>query len=804
MKFTYSWLQDHFEPSASFEEIVERLSLIGLEVEEVEDKAKALSAFVVGEILTAQKHPNADKLQVCSVKVGEGAPLQVVCGAPNARAGLKTVFAAPGTEIPANGMVLKVGKIRDVESFGMLCSGRELNLSEESEGIMELPADAPVGAPFAGVIGLDDPVIEISVTPNRADCLGVAGVARDLAAAGLGELMAPHIKRVEGKFASPVNVLLDFGETPALCPAFALRVIRGVKNGPSPEWMQERLRAIGLRPINALVDITNFMTFDRNRPLHVFDAAKVSGDLVVRRAKAGETLLALDGKTYELDDTMCVIADDNGVESLAGVMGGEASGCDETTVDVVVESALWEPINIAQTGRKLGLNSDARFRFERGVDPAFTLPGLDLATHLIVDICGGEPSEVVLAGAIPDTTRTIDFPLAEVKRLTGLEATQEEIRKVLEDLGFAVSGEAPVLQVSPPSWRADVEGKADLVEEVVRILGLERVPATELPRDENARKPILTTLQLRSRKARRALAGRGMVEAVTWSFLSKAQAELFGGGAPELALSNPIASDLSDMRPSLLPGLIRSAQANAARGYPDVALFEVGQVFTGDKPKDQFQHATGIRRGTARPNGAGRHWSGNAGSVDVFDAKADAIAALAAMGAPVANLQISLDAPGWYHPGRSGTLRLGSNAMAHFGEIHPAVLEALDVSGPLVGFEIVMDRIPEPKAKPTRARPQIDLSPFQPVRRDFAFVVARDVAAADILKAAQGADRKLVASASVFDLYEGPGVDADRKSVAVEVTLQPRERTLTDKDLEEVAGKIVAEVTKKTGATLRG
>ncbi|MGE4372050.1 MAG: phenylalanine--tRNA ligase subunit beta [Xanthobacter sp.] len=803
MKFTYSWLQEHLEPSASFEEIVERLSLIGLEVEGVEDKAKALSAFVVGEILTAEKHPNADKLQVCSVKVGEGAPVQVVCGAPNARAGLKTVFAAPGTVIPSNGMQLKIGKIRDVESHGMLCSARELEVSEESEGIMELPADASVGVPFAEVIGLDDPVIEIAVTPNRADCLGVSGVARDLAAAGLGELMNPRIKPVEGAFPSPVKVRLDFGDTPSLCPAFALRVIRGVQNGPSPDWMQERLRAIGLRPINALVDITNFMTFDRNRPLHVFDAGKVSGDLVVRRAKAGETLLALDGKTYELDDTMCVIADDKGVESLAGVMGGEESGCDETTVDVVVESALWAPINIAQTGRKLGLNSDARFRFERGVDPAFTLPGLDLATHLIQQVCGGEVSEVVLAGEVPDTTRTIDFPLAEVKRLTGLDSSEAEIRKVLEDLGFAVSGAVPVLQVVPPSWRADVEGKADLVEEVVRILGLERVPATELPRDENARKPILTTLQLRSRKARRALAGRGMVEAVTWSFLSHKSAELFGGGAPELALSNPIAADLSDMRPSLLPGLIRSAQANAARGYPDVALFEVGQVFAGDGPKEQFQHATGIRRGTARPDGSGRHWAGNAGAVDVFDAKADAMAALAACGAPVSNLQISLDAPSWYHPGRSGTLRLGSNAMAHFGEIHPAILEALDVSGPLVGFEIVLERIPEPKAKATRVKPQIELSPFQPVKRDFAFVVDRAVVAADILKAVQGADKKLVSAASIFDIYEGPGVDADKKSVAVEVTLQPRERTLTDKDLEEVAAKIVADVTKKTGAILR-
>ncbi|WP_238123647.1 MULTISPECIES: phenylalanine--tRNA ligase subunit beta [unclassified Xanthobacter] len=803
MKFTYSWLQEHLEPTASFEEIVERLSLIGLEVEGVEDKAKDLSAFVVGEILTAAKHPNADKLQVCSVSIGAGEPIQVVCGAPNARAGLKTVFAAPGVTIPASGTVLKVGKIRDVESRGMLCSARELGLSEEHDGIMELPADAPAGAKFAEVIGLDDPVVEIAVTPNRADCLGVSGVARDLAAAGLGELMNPRIKPVDGAFPSPVTARLDFGDTPALCPAFALRVIRGVKNGPSPQWMQDKLRAIGLRPINALVDVTNFMTFDRNRPLHVFDAKKVSGDLVVRRARPGETLLALDGKTYTLDETMCVIADEKGVESLAGVMGGEESGCDEATTDVVIESALWEPINIAQTGRKLGLNSDARFRFERGIDPAFTLPGLDLATHLILDICGGEPSEVVLAGAVPDTTRTIAFPLTEVKRLTGLEASETEMREVLTALGFTVSGTAPVLDVVPPSWRGDIEGKADLVEEVVRILGLERVPSTELPRSDDARKPILTALQRRSRKARRALAARGLVEAVTWSFVSHREAELFGGGAPALALSNPIAAELSDMRPSLLPGLIRAAKANADRGFPDAALFEVGQTFAGDRPQDQHQIAAGVRHGTAKPFGSGRHWSGAAGSVDVFDAKADAVAALAACNAPVANLQVTADAPSWYHPGRSGTLRLGSNAMAHFGELHPAVLEALDVDGPLVGFEIVLDKIPEPKAKPTKVKPQIDLSAFHPVQRDFAFLVGRQVPAADILKAAQGVDKKLVTAVGVFDVYEGKGIDPDKKSVAVEVTLQPRERTLTDKEIEEVAAKIVAEVTKKTGATLR-
>lgn len=803
MKFTWSWLQEHLETTQPMDAIVEKLSLIGLEVEGVEDKAKALKPFIVGEVLTAEKHPNADKLRLCTVNIGTGSPVQVVCGAPNARAGIKVVFASPGTVIPATGTELKIGTIRGVESRGMMCSAREMGLSDEHDGIIELPADAPIGAPFADVLGLNDPVIEIAVTPNRADCLGVSGVARDLAAAGLGELMAPRIAPVEGKFPAPLKATLDFGDTPALSPAFALRVVRGVKNGPSPEWLQDKLRAIGLRPINALVDVTNFMTFDRNRPLHVFDLKKVTGDLVVRRAKAGETLLALDGKTYTLDESMCVIADDKGVESLAGVMGGEESGCDENTTDVVIESALWDPINIAQTGRKLGLNSDARFRFERGIDPAFTLPGLDLATHLILDICGGEPSEGVLAGAIPDTTRTIAFPLSEVKRLSGLEASREEIVGVLEALGFTVSGSGENVDVVPPSWRGDVEGKADLVEEVVRILGLERVTPTEFPR-ENARRPVLTPLQQRTRKARRALAARGLVEAVTWSFVSKAQAELFGGGAAELALINPIASDLSDMRPSLLPGLIRSGQANADRGFGDVALFEVGQVFAGDRPQDQRQQASGIRRASARPSGAGRHWDGKAESVTAFDAKADALAVLAACGAPVANLQVTRDAPGWYHPGRSGVFRLGPNVIGTFGELHPSVLEALDVAGPVVAFEITLDRIPEPKAKPTKVKPLLDLSAFQPVKRDFAFVVDRAVAAGDIVKAAQGVDKKLITEVNVFDLYEGAGVGEEKKSVAIEVTLQPRERTLTDAEIEAVAGKIVADVTKKTGATLRG
>lgn len=801
MKFTLSWLREHLSGDYSLDDVTDALNRIGFEVEGVEDKAAKLKGFTIAYVVSAEKHPNADKLRVCMVDTGAGEPVQVVCGAPNARTGMKSVFSPPGTYIPGKDITLGIGSIRGVESRGMLCSAAELELSEDHDGIIDLPADAPVGAVYVDWAGIDDPAIEIAVTPNRADGLGITGLARDLAAAGVGTFNVKEPEPVSAAFPCPVKVTIA---EDAPCPAFALRLIRGVKNGPSPEWLQAKLRAIGLRPINALVDVTNFMTLDRNRPLHVFDAKKVHGNLVVRRAKAGESLLALDGKTYVLDETMCVIADDMAVESLAGVMGGEESGCDETTTDVLVESALWEPINIATTGRKLGLNSDARFRFERGIDPAYTLPGLELATRLILDLCGGEPSEVELAGTVPDTTRTIAFPFSLTEKLAGLKATDTEQVEVLQKLGFKVSAPAPTVDVIPPSWRGDIEGKADLVEEVVRIIGLDRVPATPFPREDDARKPVLTTLQLRTRKAKRALAARGLVEAVTWSFVAKASAELFGGGAPELALANPIAADLSDMRPSLLPGLLRSAQANADRGFADTALFEVGQIFKGDRPKDQLICATGIRRAFAKPVGAGRHWSGKAASVDVFDAKADALAVLAACGAPVTNLQISTDAPTWFHPGRSGTFRLGPNAIGHFGELHPAILEALDIEGPVVGFELVLDKIPEAKAKATRVKPLLDLSPFQPVERDFAFVVARSVASGDLVKAAAGVDRKLITGVNVFDVYEGPGIDADKKSVALSVTLQPREKTLTDAEIEAVTAKIVAEVGKKTGASLRG
>jgi phenylalanyl-tRNA synthetase beta chain len=593
---------------------------------------------------------------------------------------------------------------------------------------------------------------------------------------------------------------------PELCPGFALRLVRGVKNSPSPDWLQKRLTAIGLRPINALVDITNFITYDRGRPLHVFDAAKVRGNLTVRRAHAGESLLALDGRTYTLDDTVCVIADEHGVESLAGIMGGEATGCSTETTDVLIESALWNPINIAQTGRKLGINSDARYRFERGVDPAFMLPGLELATGMVLELCGGTPSEVTVAGSAEAPERVIDFPLSELKRLSGLTVPLPEMRRVLERLGFFVAGQSERVKIAVPSWRPDIEGNADIVEEVVRIVGVDRVPSTPFDRGAAPRKPVLTPIQVRTRKAKRALGARNLVEAVTWSFISKAHAELFGGGKPELALANPIAADLSDMRPSLIPGLVGAAQRNADRGFPDAGLYEVGQVFRGDAPKDQFTAAAGVRRALAKPSGIGRHWSKRDldPQVDAFDAKADALAVLIAAGAPPQALQVVPGGPAWFHPGRSGTIQIGlQNVLGHFGELHPRALEALDAKGPLVAFEVILERIPEPKAKATRAKPALELSPFQPVERDFAFVVERNVKAADLVRAAQSADRKLISGVNVFDVYEGTGIEPGKKSIAIAVTLQPRERTMTDAEIEALAAKIVAEVSKRTGGVLR-
>jgi len=810
MKLTLSWLKDHLETTASLDEIVETLTRIGLEVEGVDDPSQTLKDFVVSHVLDAKQHPNADRLRVCMVDVGAGAPVQVVCGAPNARTGLRSVFSPPGTYIPGKNITLGKGVIRGVESNGMLCSSAELQLSNDHDGIIELPEDAPVGARYVDYAHIADPVIDINLTPNRSDAAGVHGVARDLAAAGLGKLKEHALKPAAGAFPCPVSVSIDLaGDDTRLAPLFVLRLVRGVKNGPSPEWMQKRLKAIGLRPINALVDITNYLTFDRGRPLHVFDAKKVKGRLTVRRGKPGETILALDGKTYELTSENMVIADDAGVESIAGVMGGEHSGCDENTTDVLIESALWDPMNIARTGRNLGIVTDARYRFERGVDPAFCIPGVELATHLVMDLCGGEPSELVVAGQEPKNETTVNFPWSEVQRLTGLELPASDMAAILEKLGFVVLAQAPNedrVYVTAPSWRPDIDGKADIVEEIVRIAGVDRVASTPLPRaSDTVPAAILTLLQKRTRLARRTLAAQGMVEAVTWSFISQDKAKLFGGGQDELALANPIASDLSDMRPSLLPGLVGSAQRNADRGFGDVSIFEVGQIFKGASDKDQRIAAAGVRRGTAKAAGAGRHWNGKSQAVDAFDAKSDAMALLSTLGIGLSGLNVVQGGPAWMHPGRSATLQFGpKNVIGYFGELHPRTLDALDASGPLCAFEIILDELPAPRVKTTRAKAKLEISDFMPVERDFAFVVPHATKVGDLMRAAASADKALIANVGVFDVYEGAGVPEGFKSVAISVTLQPRERTLTEADIETASARIIGEVTKKTGGTLRG
>lgn len=679
MKFTLSWLRDHIDTSADVKTITDTLTRIGLEVEAVHDPAAQLAGFTIAHVIEAKPHPNADRLRVCTVDTGTGTPVQVVCGAPNARTGMKSVFSPPGTYIPGKKITLGTGVIRGVASNGMLCSAAELELSDEHDGIIEVPDDAPVGESYVAWAELDDPVIEINLTPNRPDATSVHGIARDLAAVGVGKLKDEPIAPIDGAFPCPVAVTLDFASGDRhLAPLFAMRLVRGVKNGPSPAWMQARLKAIGLRPISALVDITNYVTFDRGRPLHVFDAKKVAGDLVVRRAKTGEEVLALDGRTYRLQDSNVVITDDNGVESIAGIMGGEHSGCDEATTDVLIESALWDPINIARSGRDLGIVTDARYRFERGVDPAFCVPGAELATRLVLDLCGGTPSGIVIVGKAPTPRNAILFPWSEIQRLTGLQLASSEMADILEKLGFALApmpGNADRTLVTPPSWRPDVEVAADLVEEIVRIAGLDRIASTPLPRlNESIPQPILTTLQKRVRLARRTLAGRGLVECVNWSFVSQSEAAMFGGGEPRLALANPIAANLSNMRPSLLPGLMAASQRNADRGMSDVALFEVGQIFASDDDAGQRTAAAGLRRGSAKITGAGRHWSGRATSADVFDAKADVLALLASLGIAPGSVQIVPGGPNYLHPGRSGTLQFGpKNVVGCFGEPHPRV-----------------------------------------------------------------------------------------------------------------------------------
>ena len=803
MKFTLEWLKDHLDTQASAAEISTALTTVGLEVESVEDQGKALKPFVVAKVVSAEPHPNSDHLKVCKVDAGTGSLIDVVCGAPNAVSGMKSVFAFPGTYIPGKEFELKAGvMIRGQPSNGMLCSAMELELSNDHEGIIVLPDDAPVGVPYVEYAGLGGVVFDISITPNRGDATGIYGVARDLAAFGLGELnptdryMAP----VPSAGPSPIPPLpQNFapGEPKAI-RKFAGRYIAGVRNGPSPEWLQRRLRAVGLRPINALADITNFVSQGWGRPLHAYDADKVTGTMLLRNARAGEKLDGLDGRTHELDETMCVIADDTGPLCLGGILGGVPSSCTDATVNVFMECASWDPDEIAKTGRKTGIVSDARYRLERSVDPALTEPGLELATRLVVELCGGTPMTPAVSGEDVFPNTVIAFPLSEVKRLTGLDLPAARIVELLTRLGFGVSGEGPVVSVKVPSWRPDVTLKADLVEEVMRMEGVDTVPVTPLPRLNDVAPRMLTTMQNRRRLSKRVLAARGLDEAVTWSFISAEDAQRFGGGKPELRLANAIASDLSDMRPSLLPGLLAAVRRNQNRAFRDVALFEVGQVFLSDRPEGQHTYATAVRAG-----GAGKTWRGSA-TLSVFDAKADLAAVLDALGHDIDKLQLVAEAPAWAHPGRGGRLQLGpTNVIGWFGELHPAWAGELDVSGPVAAFELDLDAIPEPRRKATKGKGALKLSDLMPVERDFAFVLDRTVAAATLLKAARNADKALISDVGIFDLFEGGSLGEAKKSVALRVTLQPTDKTLTDEEIEKVSAAIVASVGKATGGTLR-
>ena len=802
MKFTLSWLKQHLDTDADLATLSARLTMLGLEVDGIEDRGAALAPFKVAYVVSAEQHPNADKLRLCKVDTGSET-IQVVCGAPNARTGIKVVFAPSGSTIPRTGLLLRPSEIRGVASNGMMCSAYEMGLSDDHDGIIELPADAPVGEPFAAVLGLDDPLLDVKITPNRADCLGIRGIARDLAAAGVGTLKPLAVEKIPGRFPSPVRIRI--AEAAAKdCPLFVGRVIRGVRNGPSPAWLQERLTSIGLRPISTLVDITNLATFDLNRPLHVFDLAKLKGDLTVHLARGGETMLALNGKEYTLEPGMVAISDESGVVSLGGVMGGETTGCDADTVDVLIEAALFDPIRTAETGRRLNVQSDARSRFERGVDPAFVFDGIEIATRLVLDLCGGEPGEVTITGAEPDWRRTVTLRPARTESLGAVAVPTATIIEILGHLGCTVATVGDHLSVTLPSWRADIEGEADLVEEVLRLHGYDHIPAVPLLPVGALPGQAVDANQRRAGLVRRTLAERGLNEAVTYSFMSSAllglgNHGLFGPLDPSLAVANPISSDLDVMRPSILPNLLTAAQRNADRGYGDVALFELGPQYRDDTPGGQSLVAAGIRHGRT----AKKLWRDAGTPVDAFHAKEDAFAALAAAGAPVENLQVTADPPGWYHPGRGGTIRLGpKTVLAHFGEIHPRLVAALGLKGPAVGFEVYLDAVPP--AKLQKGRPLLKPSPFQPIERDFAFLVDTAVTAEAVLRAAKGADKKLVTEVRLFDVYTGQGVPEGKKSLALTVTLQPVEATLTDEAIEAVSKTIVAQVAKLTGASLRG
>jgi phenylalanyl-tRNA synthetase beta chain len=803
MKFTLSWLKEHLDTSADLDTVSKALTAVGLEVESIEDRAKLYEPFKAAKVISAEKHPDADRLKVLMVDTGTGKPVQVVCGAANARAGMTGIFAPEGSYIPGLDTVLKKGTIRGVDSCGMMVSEREMKLSDEHKGIIEVSEDIKVGTPMAAIFGLDDPVIEINLTPNRADCAGIRGIARDLAAKGIGKLKDLPIKPVKAAFDTPIKVSIDDQKA---CPQFLGRMVKGVKNGPSPEWLQTRLKAIGLRPISVLVDITNYFTIGLNRPLHVFDADKIKGNITVRLTKGGETLDALNDKTYTLQAGMTAVCDDSGVLGLGGIVGGTSTGVSETTQNVYIECAYFDPVRTAMTGRALQINSDARYRFERGIDPAFLPDAMELATQMIVDLCGGSAGSVVNAGAEPKWQRTLMFDPAYTQKLAGITLSHQEDHHVLIALGFGADAHSIPWKVTPPSWRPDIEGVADLVEEIIRIHGYDTIHPVSVMRDHINTKGALDMDLKRRQDSRRALAARGLSEAVTWSFMKGDQAVRFEASTMNdnarsaLTLTNAISSEMDRMRPSILPNLLQAAQRNADRGFPNAALFEIGPVFYGTEPGEQSFAAAGIRHMAM----GDRSWQSKEANraVSAYDAKADALAVLEACGMNAGKVQITMDAPSYYHPGRSATIRQGKDVLGWFGELHPSALEALDVKGPACGFEVFMGKIPAPK-RTGSAKPLLKPSAFQPIARDFAFIVDESVPAESIIRLASGAARDLIERVDVFDVYAGKGVEPGKKSVAITVILQPREKTLTDADIETVAGNIVKAVADKTGASLR-
>lgn len=794
MKFTLSWLKEHLDTSASVDEIAETLTKIGLEVEEVFNPASKLKDFVTAKIESCEMHPDSDHLHLLAVNDGKQM-LQVVCGAPNVKKGLVGIFAPVGALIPCYNEVLKVGKIRGVESFGMMCSEKELGVGEDHSGIIELSADTPIGVPAAEVLPID-PVIEIAITPNRAECLGVRGVARDLAAAGLGTLKPLKIRKINGTFRTPVNVKVEDFDA---CPTYVGRYIRNVNNkAETPKWMKDRLTAIGLRSISPLVDITNYINYDMARPLHVFDADKLKGNVTVRMALEGEKFVSLEEKEYELDCKALGICDDEGVQCLGGIMGGATKGCGEETKNVFLECALFKPECIARTGRRFQIDSDSRYRYERWVDPNSNVLGSDYATQMIVDICGGEVSELVMVGSEDSDERVAYLRPSRIKDFIGIDVSEAKIVEILNNLGFKTSMENGRIKAVSPTWRGDIEGEHDLVEEVVRMIGLDNIPAESLPTDKFPAQ-TLTSAQRRVVTVKHELAARGMLETVTWSFTDSTVAQYFRRSEDVVMLMNPIAADLNEMRPSILPNLLLGAKNNIARGYGNVALFEVGPEFHGRKPGQQTLIAGGVRVGMTSK----KHWSGEARAFDVYDVKADALAAIAAANGPFENAQITTDAPAYYHPGRSGVLRLGKNVLAYFGELHPSVLKKLGLKQRVYAFEVFLDNIPLPRDSQGKAKKKLELSQFQPVDKDLAFVVEREVKAIDVITAAKTADRAAITDVRVFDIYEGENLPADKKSIAVTVTFQPTEKTFSDQDLDVLMKKVERAVTAKTGGELR-